>query len=91
MADKGQKEKSIPESIFLFQHRKDLLFFSYDSSHPKRIDIDDFYMGKLRLFKKDKIYSAELRSKPYLNPLLIWNAETFELMLKRLNDFVIEE
>jgi len=68
-----------------------LLFFTYDSGHPKRIDIDQFNIGKFRLFRKDKVYSAELKSKPFLNPSLIWNAETFELMIKKLNDFALEE
>jgi len=54
-----------------------LLFFTYDSNHPKRIDIEEYYIGKLKLFRKDKIYSAEVKSKPYLNPSLIWNIETF--------------
>jgi len=75
----------------LFQHKNSLLFFAYESNHPKRIDVDEFNIGKLRLFMKNKVYNAELKSKPCLNPTLIWTADTFSVMIKRFDEFVIEE
>ena len=75
----------------MFTSKNYLLFFTYDINHPKRIDIDEFRIGKLRLFKQDKVYSAELKSKPFLNPSLVWNSETFDLMLKKFDEFVLEE
>lgn len=74
----------------LFQQRTNLLFFTYESNHPKRIDIEEFKIGKLRLFTNDKIFNAELKSKPYLNPSLIWTADTFQVMIKKFEEFVTE-
>lgn len=42
----------------LFKKKDSLLFFAYESNHHKRIDIDEFKIGKLRLFRKDKVYNA---------------------------------
>lgn len=69
----------------LFQQRNCLLFFTYESNHPKRIDIDEFSIGKIKLFTKDQVYGAELKSKPFLNPSLIWTADTFELIIEKFN------